>query len=214
MTSSSTLKMVCNKDQVSLYKDVINFADKTYKIIFNTRNDAFPISTMIGFKMYTLLYELNRDIIHSFKVIKENDKSIEMVFLFKTIGKEFGLAPKFMHTITTADCIPQQPTNSCCISSCIFNSVDVSSNEKTDDNISIPKKYERLHTNNSALTVQFISNHELHYNFTFSLKDNDNDSNGNNQSEKNEAPIYMENSVALMIKKMFCRLKVFTERMT
>ena len=51
---------------------------------------------------------------------------------------------------------------------------------------------------------------ELHFDFTFNLKDNDD----KNQNEKNEPPIYMENSVALMIKKMFCRLKVFTERMT
>lgn len=201
MTSSSTLKMVCNKDQVLLYKDMINVADKTYKINFNARNDVFPISTMVGFKMYTLLYELNRDIIHSFKVIKENDKSIEMIFLFKSVGKEFGLAPKFMHTVTTADSTFATP-HSCCI----FNSVDVS--HENDDDISIPKKYERLHTNNSVLTIHFISNHELHFDFTFSLKDNDN--NNNNQ---NESPIYMENSVALMIKKMFCRLKVFTERM-
>ena len=204
MTSSSTLKMVCNKDQVSLYKDVINAADKTYKVIFNARNDGFPISTMVGFKMYTLLYELNRDIIHSFKVIKENDKSIEMVFLFKSVGKEFGLAPKFMHTVTTATADSTfTPPHSCCV----FNSVDVC--HGNDDDVSIPKKYERLHTNNSVLTIHFISNHELHFDFTFSLKDNDN--NGNNQ---NEYPIYMENSVALMIKKMFCRLKVFTERMT
>ena len=202
-SSSSTFKLVCNKDQVSLLKDVINVSDKTYKIVLNAHNEGFPISTMIGFKMYTLLYELNRDIIHSFKVIKENEKSIEMVFLFKSVGKEFGLAPKFMHTITTVDCIPQQP-HSCCI----FNSVDVCN--ENDENISIPKKYERLHTNNSVLTIQFISNHELHFDFTFSLKDNDN----NNGDNKNEYPIYMENSVALMIKKMFCRLKVFTERMT
>ena len=199
-SSSSTFKLVCNKDQVSLSKDVINPDDKTYKIVFNAHNEGFPISTMVGFKMYTLLYELNRDIIHSFKVIKENEKSIEMIFLFKSVGKEFGLAPKFMHTITTADYIPQQPN------SYIFNSVDICN--ENDDNISIPKKYERLHTNNSVLTIQFISNHELHFDFTFSLKDNDNGDN------KNECPIYMENSVALMIKKMFCRLKVFTERMT
>ena len=202
MTSSSTLKMVCNKDQVSLYKDAINVADKTYKIIFNARNERYPISTMVGFKMYTLLYELNRDIIHSFKVIKENDKNIEMVFLFKSVGKEFGLAPKFMHTITTADSISSP--HSCCI----FNSVDVCN--ENNDNVSIPKKYERLHTNNSALIIQFISNNELHFDFTFSLKDNDN----NNCDNQNESPIYLENSVALMIKKMFCRLKVFTEIMT
>lgn len=203
MTSSSTVKMVCNKDQVSLYKDMINIEDKTYKINFNARNDRFPISTMVGFKMYTLLYELNRDIIHSFKVIKENDKSIEMVFLFKSVGKELGLAPKFMHTITTATADSTFTPRNCCV----FNSVDVS--HENDDDISIPKKYERLYTNNSVLTVHFISNNELHFDFTFSLKDNN--SSGNNQ---NEFPIYMENSVALMIKKMFCRLKVFTERMT
>ena len=202
-SSSSTFKLVCNKDQVSLLKDVINPDDKTYKIILNAHNGGFPISTMVGFKMYTLLYELNRDIIHSFKVIKENEKSIEMIFLFKSVGKEFGLAPKFMHTITSADFVLQP--NSCYI----FNSVDVS-NENNANNISIPKKYERLHTNNSVLTIQLISNNELRYDFTFSLKDNDN----NNGDNKNESPIYMENSVALMIKKMFCRLKVFTERMT
>ena len=202
-SSYSTLKMVCNKDQVSLYKDVINVADKTYKIVFNARNDGFPISTMVGFKMYTLLYELNRDIIHSFKVIKENDKSIETIFLFKSVGKELGIAPKFMHTITTADS---------CHSCCIFNSVDF--HNENDNNILIPKKYERLHTNNSILTIEFISNNELHFDFTFSLKDNDdNNCDDGNQNEKNEPPIYMENSVALMIKKMFCRLKVFTERM-
>lgn len=202
----SQLKMVCNKDQVSLFKDVNNPDDKIYKIVFNAHNDGFPISTMVGFKMYTLLYELNRDIIHSFKVIKENEKSIEMIFLFKSVGKEFGLAPKFMHTITSVDSIPSP--HSCCI----FNSIDVcNENKKYNTNdISIPKKYERLHTNNSVLTIQFISNNDLHYDFTFSLKDNDN----NNGDNKNESPIYMENSVALMIKKMFCRLKVFTERMT
>lgn len=201
MTSSSTLKLVCNKDQVTLYKDMINPADKIYKIVFNAHNDGFPISTMVGFKMYTLLYELNRDIIHSFKVIKENDKSIEMIFLFKSVGKEFGLAPKIMHTVTTATADSTFTPRGCCV----FNSVDVS--HENDDDISIPKKYERLYTNNSVLTVHFISNNELHFDFTFSLKDNNS---GNNQ---NECPIYMENSVALMIKKMFCRLKVFTERM-
>ena len=36
---------------------------------------------------------------------------------------------------------------------------------------------------------------------------------GDQQEEEGVCPIYMENSVALMIKKMFCRLKGFTERM-
>lgn len=199
-SSYSTLKMVCNKDQVSLLKDVNSSDDKTYKIVFGVRNDAFPIHTMVGFRMYTLLYELNRDIIHSFKIVKEDEKSIEMIFLFKSLGKDFGLAPKFMHIMTTLDFISPER--------CVFNSVDVN----TVTNTSIPKKYERLYTNNSALTVGFISNNELHFDFTFSLKDSDDDDSSKNQNESS-AP-FMENSVALMIKKMFCRLKVFTERMT
>ena len=62
------------------------------------------------------------------------------------------------------------------------------------------------------LTVHFISNNELHFDFTFSLKDNDSNDDTILNNNQNEPPIYMENSVALMIKKMFCRLKVFTER--
>jgi len=201
-TTSTDFKTICNKEQVSLLKQSNN--EPTYNINFNVHNPNFPIFTVIGSKMYTLLYELNRDIIHSFQIIKENDedsnKSIEMIFLFKSYGRDFGLAPKFMHTVSTIK------SNQQC---CTFNSIDVDTiniNNAVNNNHSIPKKYEKIHTNHSILNVHFISNNDLHFNFTFSLKDN--------TIKENEYPIYMENSVALMIKKMFCRLKVFTERMT
>jgi hypothetical protein len=85
---------------------------------------------------------------------------------------------------------------------CIFDSVDV-----VDSGIvSIPKKYERIQTTHSKLAVYFLYDHELRFDFTFHLNDHD------DSFEK--SPIYMENSVALMIKKMFCRLKVFIERMS
>jgi hypothetical protein len=50
----------------------------------------------------------------------------------------------------------------------------------------------------------------LQFDFTFELSDDD-----DNEEEEggSRCPIYMENSLALMIKKMFCRLKGFTERM-
>jgi hypothetical protein len=89
-------------------------------------------------------------------------------------------------------------SNACCI----FDSVDVVVDAGI---INIPKKYERIQTTHSKLIVYILSEHDLQFDFTFHL---------NEDASLEESPIYMENSVALMIKKMFCRLKVFTERMS
>ena len=191
-SSSSTTKVVCNKEDVLLLKD----DDKNkYRIIFNAYNSKFPIKAIIGLKLYTLLYELNRDIINTFKVIKEDDTTIETFLLFKPFGKDFGISPKCMHTVSTMNI--DSVSNAC-----IFDSVDVADSGV----VSIPKKYERIHTTHSKLIVYFLYDHELQFDFTFHLNDHD------DSFEK--SPIYMENSVALMIKKMFCRLKVFIERMS
>jgi hypothetical protein len=139
---------------------------------------------------------LNRDIIHTFKIIKEDDSIIETLLLFKPFGKDFGISPKCMHTTSTM--IYDTGSNSCCI----FDSVDVVVDAGI---VNIPKKYERIQTKHSKLIVYFLSEYDLQFDFTFHL---------NEDASLEESPIYMENSVALMIKKMFCRLKVFTERMS
>ena len=194
-TPLDNFKVVCNKEDVVLLKDVNEQTKNNYKVIFNVHNSNFPIKAIVGLKLYTLLYELNRDIISTFKIVKEDDTTIETLLLFKPFGKDFGISPKCMHTISTMNVDSDSNV-------CIFDSVDV-----VDAGIvSIPKKYERIQTTHSKLIVYFLSEHELQFDFTFHLNDDD------DSFEK--SPIYMENSVALMIKKMFCRLKVFTERMS
>ena len=191
--SSSTTKVVCNKEAVVLIKDDDN---SNYRIIFNAHNSNFPIKAIVGLKLYTLLYELNRDIIHTFKIVKEDDYTIETLLLFKPFGKDFGISPKCMHTTSTMSY--DTGSNACCI----FDSVDVVVDAGI---VNIPKKYERIQTTHSKLIVYILSEHDLQFDFTFHL---------NEDASLEESPIYMENSVALMIKKMFCRLKVFTERMS
>jgi hypothetical protein len=191
--SSSTTKVVCNKEDVVLIKDDDN---SNYRIIFNAHNSNFPIKAIVGLKLYTLLYELNRDIIHTFKIVKEDDYTIETLLLFKPFGKDFGISPKCMHTTSTMSY--DTGSNTCCI----FDSVDVVVDAGI---VNIPKKYERIQTTHSKLIVYILSEHDLQFDFTFHL---------NEDASLEESPIYMENSVALMIKKMFCRLKVFTERMS
>ena len=197
-TLSSTTKVVCNKEDVVLLKDENEENKNKYRIIFNAHNSSFPIKAIVGLKLYTLLYELNRDIIHTFKIVKEDDSAIETLLLFKPFGKDFGISPRCMHMISTCTMSYDTGSNSCCI----FDSVDVVVDAGI---VNIPKKYERIQTKHSKLIVYFLSEHELQFDFTFHL---------NEDASLEESPIYMENSVALMIKKMFCRLKVFTERMT
>ena len=214
--SSSTLspefsnsKIVCNKEDVVLLRDEgrengnnNNNNNNKYRIIFNAHNPNFPIHSIIGLKLYTLLYELNRDIIHTFKVINETETTLETVTLFKPFGKDFGISPKAMHTISSMHLEP---------GACIFNGVDVQPDSENNAINHIPKKYERIQSTHSKLIVYFLSANDLQFDFTFELSDDD-DKN-DEEEESSSCPIYMENSVALMIKKMFCRLKGFTERM-
>ena len=196
----SNSKIVCNKEDVVLLKDEgrENCHASRYRIIFNAHNSNFPIHSIVGLKIYTLLYELNRDVIHTFKVVNETETRIETVTLFKPFGKDFGISPKAMHTVSTIQLEPDV---------CIFNSVDIQPDSENNAINHIPKKYERIQSTHSKLLVYFLSANDLQFDFTFELSDD------SSEEEMSSCPIYMENSVALMIKKMFCRLKGFTERM-
>ena len=200
----SDAKLVCNKENVVLLKDENREnGNNKYRIIFNVHNPNFPIHSIIGLKLYTLLYELNRDVIQSFKVVNETETTIETVTLFKSFGKEFGIAPKAMHTVSTMELEPG--------TACTFDSVDVRLGANEINHI--PKKYERIQSTHSKLVVFFLSANDLQFDFTFELSDDDDDHDGGEGETSSRGPIYLENSVALMIKKMFCRLKGFTERM-
>lgn len=198
----SNSKIVCNKEDVILVKETCN-NDNNYRIIFNINNPKFPIQSIVGLKLYTLLYELNRDVIQTFKIINETETTLETVTLFKSFGKEFGIAPKAMHTISYMQLEQGM---------CTFNGMDIQPDnvEHNGNGINyIPKKYQRIESTYSKLIVYFISLYELQFDFTFELK-----SDGDEMGQESQCPVYMENSVALMIKKMFCRLKMFIERMT
>jgi hypothetical protein len=197
-------KIVCNKEDVILLKEEKIKNDNQnsnngYRIIFNVHNSNFPIHSIVGLKLYTLLYELNRDIIHMFKVINETETTLESVILFKPFGKDFGISPKAMHTVSIMKLEP---------GICTFNGIDVQPNNASELSVHIPKKYERIQSTHSKLIIYFLSAHDLQFDFTFELLHE------SDEEEILSSPVYMENSVALMIKKMFCRLKVFTERMT
>ena len=207
----SNSKIVCNKEGVVLLRDECrencnnnNNNNNKYRIIFNAHNPNFPIHSIVGLKLYTLLYELNRDIIHTFKVVNETETTVETVTLFKPFGRDFGISPKAMHTVSTMH-LESDTT-------CTFNSVDVQFDSANNALNHIPKKYERIQSTHSKLIVHVLSANDLQFDFTFDLSDDDGDKN-DDQGEEGVCPIYMENSVALMIKKMFCRLKGFAERM-
>ena len=143
------------------------------------------------------MYELNRDVIHTFKVVNETETTVETVTLFKPFGRDFGISPKAMHTVSTMHL--ESGTT------CTFNSVDVQSDGANNALNHIPKKYERIHSTHSKLIVYFLSANDLQFDFTFELSDDEVDKNDDQEEEGvgSRCPIYMENSVALMIKKCF-----------
>ena len=110
---------------------------------------------------------------------------VEILFLFKPFGKELGIKPKYMYVKTI-----QQITNE----KHIYTSFDIDY-----PNIEELSKYEKVKNTISTMVVNFESNFRINISYIFKLE------------LTNSLPIYMENILGLIMKKMFLNLKNFIE---
>jgi len=109
---------------------------------------------------------------------------IKMFFLFKPIAEDFGIMNKSM-LIETEKCIRD--------SHVIFKSKDLL------DGIDMFNGYDRIDCNLSELDINIINNNLLHVIYTFNIDIHE------------DLPIYMENLIGLIMKKIFLKLKLFIE---
>ena len=61
----SNTKLICTKDNIILrrHEDL-----NTFSITFRIKNENIQLSKIINLKLYTLLYELNKDIIENIEI--------------------------------------------------------------------------------------------------------------------------------------------------
>ena len=176
-------KTVCLKEKVFLKREK---SCNIFSLQLNVENINKNLHDIVNLNMYNLIFRLNTDNFEKIEVKKWiSPTEVEILFLFKPFGKELGIKPKYMYVKTI-----QQITNE----KHVYTSFDIDY-----PNIGELSNYEKVKNTISTMVVNFESNFRINISYIFKLE------------LTNSLPIYMENILGLIMKKMFLNLKNFIE---
>ena len=177
-------QVICNKENMILK---LNKEENIYMLDFETINKNFDLDKLMDFKIYDLIQKLNEDVIEKIEILNQNrDNEIELLFIFKRFGKSAGIPQKYLVLKTQR----QKMDNLI-----LFKSEDSKLNIEAMNNHTA----QRMTCKFAQLTIiPFQKKLRMNYKFNIDIKE--------------ELPIYMENILGLMMKKIFFRLKKFIEQ--
>ena len=182
----SNTKLICTKDNIILrrHEDL-----NTFSITFRIKNENIQLSKIINLKLYTLLYELNKDIIENIEILSETETESTILLIFKQFGAELGISQKYMclHTVMDADVDE---------GSIIMRSKTATSGR---DNLKGVSNCEEIISPYTNVFVAMKSETEAIIDYIFNMEMDD------------ELPIYMENMIGKLMKQLFLRIKEFIE---
>ena len=176
-----------DKNGVNVY--MLKENDKAkFRINFNLANPRYDLNKAIGFKLFGLMSELNKDVIDGIALSKYDDNSteIDMGILFRRFGADFGLAQKYVYSHS----VLQRDGNMTTI---------ISEQQPKPDDFVVPSKSEPAVGSSSKLELNMLDSHNcaVVYDFVLDLED--------------DLPIYMEKLPGSLMHKVFSRLKAFIE---
>ena len=177
-------KIICNKEEMILK---LNKEENIYMLDFETKNNNIDLEKLMDFKIYELIQKLNEDVIEKIEILKQySSNEIELLFIFKRFGQSAGIPQKYLILKTQRQKLDDL---------IIFNSEDSKLIINTMNNF----KAERMTCKFAQLIIiPFEKKLRLNYKFSIDIKE--------------DLPIYMENILGLMMKKIFFRLKKFIEQ--
>jgi len=184
ITYQEKIVTVCNKQNILLQVDK---KTRVFNIKFKCDNNNFNFNELISFNIYKLMEKLNTDIIERIEILKAySENEIDVLFVFKKLGAELGLSQKYMAIKT----IKSRDNNNIYL---ISEHIDYSRENFQEG------RFEPLICELAELTIFNIHLPILDLHYRFKINTNE------------ELPIYMENYVGLMMKKIFYNLKVFID---
>jgi hypothetical protein len=209
--------LVCDKGNMLLHS-YLKDNTKTYKLTFSMNNidsSKINLTNFLSHNIYELLDKINPDLIEKIYILKVyNDDAADILILLKHIAKEVGIKQKYIifYTKRTID----YQNNTLFFTNQDINLIDENLVKRYLESIDLDKnKYESILykfgtikislTNTSILELSNenntnkIVNTDFETHFQLIMKD--------------KLPIYMENLIGLMIKKIFYNLKVFIDNL-
>lgn len=180
---SYDFKIVCSKENIFLKREK---SCNIFLLQFILENSKKNLHDIINLNMYSLLFNLNKDNIEKIEIKKWTSASeVEVLFLFKPFGKEMGIKPKYMYVKTCANISHNKH---------LYTSTDIDY-----PNAEELINYEKVKNTISTMVVNFESDYKININYVFKF------------DLIHSLPIYMENILGLIMKKMFLNLKKFIE---
>ena len=176
-----------DKNDVALYMLKENEKAK-FRLSFQLSNDNYDLNKAIGFKLFALMAELNKDVIQSVVLSPYNEttREIDMGLLFCRFGADFGLAQKYIYSHSSME----NKDNKTIIKS---------EQLEKPANFAVPPNTEPAIGSSSILELELINSHRCNvvYDFVLELED--------------DVPLYMEKMPGKLMHKIFSRLKSFIE---
>lgn len=181
--------IICKKHNIILKKDT---EDNTFSLNFKITNTNIDISKIINVNLFLLFYELNKEIIEEANILSTNDEKTEIniLYIFKQFGTELGIAKKYMNLEIKKQCVNNN---------IYFNSKTIEY-DKNNSNINLDK-CEEIKSNYSNLNITNIETHSADFEYSFNMDMNE------------DLPIYMENLIGVLMKKIFINIKEFIEKL-
>ena len=195
-------KLICNKGDILLSEiKNCNYNTRSYNLAFtipNIDNSVTNINNLTSLEIYNLLEKQNNDIIEKIVIINELDNKADICILINHVAKEIGIKQKYMLFRTTK--IVNKFNNSV-----TFYNKDLKliSEQLKEDYLKqlnfINSDCEAVIYNygKTQINVQKDDNGFMSVKFNIDLQVIINDN----------LPLYMENLIGLMLKKMFYNLK-------
>ena len=184
-------KTICFKEKMHLKRDKNN---NIYLLQFYAENNKVNLYNMISLDIYNLMFTLNKDNFDKIEIYdiapvpssqESNVKEVNVFFLFKPFASDLGIKPKYMYVRVTEVCESNKKTYSCM-------DIDYPNPEEL-------KNYDKVVNTISSMVVNFESYNKINISYIFKLE------------LSHSLPIYMENIMGLIMKKVFLNLKQFIE---
>ena len=184
-------KTICFKEKMHLKRDKNN---NIYLLQFYAENNKVNLYNMISLDIYNLMFTLNKDNFDKIEIYdiapvpssqESNVKEVNVFFLFKPFASDLGIKPKYMYVRVTEVCESNKKTYSCM-------DIDYPNPEEI-------KNYDKVVNTISSMVVNFESYNKINISYIFKLE------------LSHSLPIYMENMMGLIMKKVFLNLKQFIE---
>ena len=186
-------KIICGKDDVILKK---NKKTKEYTISFSIKNNKLNIVEICNFSLWKLLFKLNEKYIDDVMIMKEYDNKIDVIIVYKNIMNEYIKYCRYSYITITKDEIMNDNNE---VNKIIFTSKPCIDIELIPDKLK-NDLYKRVDDENDSLILDVINVNNIGFEKKFMIN-----------LEEDNLPIFVEDFLAKLLRKILLNLKVFIE---